>query len=46
MKLNTDKCRLIVLGYKLEQGLVRESNDVKLLGITIGGYIKFGINLF
>ena len=46
MKLNTDKCRLIVSGYKLEQGLVRESNDVNLLWITIGGYIKFDINMF
>ena len=42
MKLNTDKCRLIVLGYKHEQvwanigkDLIWESNDVKLLGVTI-----------
>ena len=42
MKLNTDKCRLIVLGYKHEQvwanigkDLIWESNDVKLLGVNI-----------
>ena len=48
MKLNTDKCRLIVLGYKHEQvwanigkDLIWESNDVKLLGVTIYRDIKF-----
>ena len=48
MKLSTDKCRLIVSGYKHEQvwantgtGLIRESNDVKLLGITIDRDLKF-----
>ena len=48
MKLNTDKCRLIVSGYKHEQvwanigkDLIWESNDVKLLGITIDRDLKF-----
>ena len=48
MKLNTDKCRLIVLGYKHEQvwvnigkDLIWESNDVKLLGVTIDRDLKF-----
>ena len=42
MKLNTDKCHLIVSGYKHEQvwenigkDLIWESNDVKLFGISI-----------
>ena len=42
MKLNTDKCRLIVPWYKHEQvwvnigkDLIWENNDVKLLGVTI-----------
>ena len=49
MKLNTDKCRLIVLGYKHEQvwvnigkDLILESNDVKLLGVTTDRDVKFG----
>ena len=48
MKLNTDKCRLIVSGYKHEQvwenkgkELIWESNDVKLLGVTIDRDLKF-----
>ena len=48
MKLNTDKCRLIVSGYKHEQvwanigkDLIWESNDVKLLGVTIDRDLKF-----
>ena len=48
MKLNTDKCNLIVSGYKHEQiwtnigkDLIQESNDVKLLGITIHRDLKF-----
>ena len=48
MKLNTDKCCLIVSGYKHEQvwqnigtDLIWESNDVKLLGVTIDRDLKF-----
>ena len=48
MKLNTDKCHLIVSSYKDEKvwesigkDLIRESNDVKLLGITIDRDLKF-----
>ena len=48
MKLNTDKCRLIVSDYKHEQvwvnigkDLIWESNDVKLLGVTIDSDLKF-----
>ena len=48
MKLNTDKRPLIVSGYKLKQvcanigkDLIWESNDVKLLGITIDRDLKF-----
>ena len=48
MKLSTDKCRLIVPGFKYEQvcakvgkDLIWESNDVKLLGITIDRDLKF-----
>ena len=48
MKLNTDKCRLIVSGYKHEQvwanigkDLIWESNDVKLLEVTIDRDLKF-----
>ena len=48
MKLNTDKCRLIVSGYEHEQvsvnirkNLVWESNDIKLLGVTIDRDLKF-----
>ena len=48
MKLNTDKCHLIVFGYKHEQvwahiwkDLIWESNDVKLLEITIARNLKF-----
>ena len=47
LKLNTDKCRLIVSGNKHEQvwanigkDLIQESNDVKLLGITIDRDLK------
>ena len=42
MKLSTDKCRLIVPGFiyeqvcaKVRKDLIWESNDVKLLEITI-----------
>ena len=48
MKLNTDKCCLIVSGYKHEQvwqnigtDLIWESNDVKLLGVTIDRDLNF-----
>ena len=47
IKLKTDKCHLIVSGYKHEQvwasigkDLIWESNDVKLLGITIDRDLK------
>ena len=48
MKLKTDECHLRVLGYKHEEvwenlgkDLIWESNDVKLLGITIDRDLKF-----
>ena len=48
MKLNADKCNLIVSGYKhgqvwpnIGKDLIWESNDVKLLGITIDRDLKF-----
>ena len=48
MKLNTDKCYLIVSGYKHEQvwnqliGVkIWEYVDVKLLGVTIDWELKF-----
>ena len=48
MKLNTDKCYLIVSGYKNEQvwtnigkDLIWESNDIKLLGIAVDRNLKF-----
>ena len=48
MKLNTDKCCLIVLGYKHEQvwanigkHLIWKNNDFKRLGVTIDGDLKF-----
>ena len=48
MKLNTNKCHLIVLGYKHEQvwvnigkELIQESNDVKLYEVTIDRDLKF-----
>ena len=53
MKLNTDKCHLIVSGYKHEQVwanmwqyLIRESNDVKLFGIAIDRDLKSDKNMF
>ena len=46
-KPNTDKCRLIVSGYKHEQvwanigkDLIWESDDVKLLGVIIDRDLK------
>ena len=48
MKLNTDKCHLIVSGCKQEQiwakigkNKIWESSDVKLLGVTIDNELKF-----
>ena len=48
MKLNTDKCHLLISGNKNEQmwakldrDVVWESNDVKLLGITLDNNLKF-----
>ena len=49
MKLNINKCRLILSGYKHEQqvqanvgkDLILENNDVKLLGVTLGRDLKF-----
>ena len=48
IKLNTDKCPLIVSGYKhgqvwanIGKDLICESNDVKLLVITIDRDLKF-----
>ena len=48
IELNTDKCCLIVSGYKHEQvctnietDLIWESNDVKLLVVTIDRDLKF-----
>ena len=48
MKLNTDKCHLLIsrnkteqMWAKLDRDRVWESNDVKLLGITLGNNLKF-----
>ena len=48
MKLNTDKCRLMVSGYKHEQvwtnirkDLIWENNDGKLLGVTTDKDLEF-----
>ena len=48
MKLNTDKCNLLISGKKNEQmwakldrDIVWESNDVKLLGIPLHNNLKF-----
>ena len=48
MKLNTDKCCLVVSGYKHEQvwanigkDWIWESNDVKRFGVTIDRDLKF-----
>ena len=52
MKLNTDKCYLIVSSFKHEQiwanigkDLIWESSNVKLLGITIDRDLKFDTHL-
>ena len=48
MKLNTDKCHLLISGNKneqmwakLDEDIFWESNDVKLLGITLDSNLKF-----
>ena len=48
VKLNTDKCYLLISGNKSEQiwarldgDIVWESNDVKLVGITLDNNLKF-----
>ena len=48
MKLNTDKCHLLVAGHKFEQTWVRvgpdkirEDHSVKLLGVSIDNELKF-----
>ena len=46
MKLNTDKCYLIISGYKHEQvwaqvGEIWKNADVKLLGVTVDQELKF-----
>ena len=48
MKLYTDKCHLLISGNKNEQmwakldrDIVWESNDVKILGITLDNDLKF-----
>ena len=52
MKLNTDKCHLLIsdnkneqIWTKLDRDIVWESNDVKLLGITLGNNLKFDKHL-
>ena len=46
MKLNTDKCHVLISGKnekmlaKLVRDRVWESNDVKLLGITLDNNLK------
>ena len=48
MKLNTDKCHLLVSGNKngqmwakLDRDIVLESNNVELLGMTLNNKLKF-----
>ena len=48
MKLNTDKCHLLISGTKYKHSWGKtgddkmwESNEVKLLGITIDDKLKF-----
>ena len=40
MTLNTDKCSLDIIA-KMDQDIVMESNDVKLLGVTIDNNLRF-----
>ena len=53
MKISTDKCHLLVsenkngqMWVKLERDIVWESNDVKLLGITLNNKLKFDKHVF
>ena len=53
MKLNTDKCHLIIAGNKYEhiwaklgEELIWEENSVKLLGVTIDRQLKFDKHVF
>ena len=53
MKLNTDKCHLIIAGNKYEhiwaklgEELIWEENTVKLLGVTIDRQLKFDKHVF
>ena len=48
VKMNSNKCHLLVAGHKFEQiwanigtDLIWGSNSVKLLGITIDNHLKF-----
>ena len=48
VKVNTDKCQLLILGNKnkymwakLDQDIVWESNDVEPLVVTIGKNLRF-----
>ena len=48
MKLNTDKCHLLIsenkneyMWAKLDEDIVWESNDVELLGVTIDNNLRF-----
>ena len=51
--MNSDKYHLLVVGHKFEQiwakigtDLIRESNSVKLLGITTDNHLKFDKHIF
>ena len=53
MTLDTDKCYLLISGNKNEQiwaeldrDIIWESNDVKLLGITLDNNLKFDKHVF
>ena len=48
MKMNSDKCHLLVVGHKFKQiwakigtDFIWESNSVKILGITLDSHLKF-----
>ncbi len=52
MKLNADKCHLLVAGYKHEwvwtkigNELIWESNEEKLLGVTIDRSLSFEMHV-
>ena len=49
LKLNTDKCHLLISGNKkeyiwakLDQDIVLECNDVELPGVPINSNLRFG----